>query len=213
VSGARVLGVISAGGASSRFGSPKALARVGGRRVIDRAAAALTAVLGSGSVVAIINDPVLAAATDLPHRPDTLQHAGALAGVHSALLWARERGASGALVVGCDMPFVEPGLLQALIAAAGDADVDADVIIPESHGPRGVEPLCAFYSVSCIPAIEAAVARGDARMIGFHEDVALHRLPLAAVSAFGDPARLFHNLNTLADLAAAELLEARGAGR
>jgi molybdopterin-guanine dinucleotide biosynthesis protein A len=198
------LGVISAGGASRRFGSAKAVARVGGRRVVDRVAQALRAVVGAGNVVAVVNEPALAETIGLPHRSDVLRGAGAVAGVHTALVWARERGMPGALVVGCDMPFVEPALLGALLERSR---AGADMVIPESEGRRGVEPLCAYYAISCIDAIEAAVARGDARMIGFHDDVDVRRLPLDDVRAIGDPARLFMNLNTPADLAAAEALD------
>jgi molybdopterin-guanine dinucleotide biosynthesis protein A len=197
------LGVISAGGRSSRFGSPKALAMVGGLRVVDRAAAALRTVTGAESVCCIANDAALADAIGLPWRPDALPGIGALAGVHAGLLWARERGAHGAIVVGCDMPFVAAPLLRELLARSDDADL----VIPASDGPRGVEPLCAWYGDACVEAIEAAAARGDARMIGFHDAVRVVKLPLDAVRQHGDPARIFLNLNTPEDLAAAQAME------
>jgi molybdopterin-guanine dinucleotide biosynthesis protein A len=195
-----VLGVISAGGVSRRYGSPKALAPVAGMRVIDRVGAAVAAAVGSENVVAIINDSELAARVGLPHRPDVLRDIGALAGVHTALLWARERDCRGALVLGCDMPLVTGALLRALVARSGDADL----VIPESTGPRGVEPLCAFYGAACLPAIEAAIAAGDLRMIGFHDAVRVVRLPLAEVRRFGEPERIFMNLNTPAEREQAE---------
>jgi molybdopterin-guanine dinucleotide biosynthesis protein A len=201
---ARHLGVISAGGLSTRFGSPKALAQVGGRRVVDRVALALSAVVGAENVRCIANDPALGATVGLPFRGDTLVGHGALAGLHAALLWARDESAAGAVVVGCDMPFIAPSLLQELLLYA----MDADVAIPESDGPRGVEPLCAWYGVGCIAAIEAAAARGDLRLVGFHDDVRVHRLARAQVSAHGDPARLFMNLNRPDDLARAQAMEA-----
>ena len=40
-------------------------------------------------------------------------------------------------------------------------------------------------------------------MISFHPDVDLYRLPLEQVRTFGDPAVLFMNVNTPADLEAA----------
>ena len=79
-----------------------------------------------------------------------------------------------------------------------------DAVLPESTGPRGVEPLCAWYSTVCIAAIESGVARGDAPLIGFHQDIRVRRLPLERVRALGDPATLFQNLNTPADRVAAE---------
>jgi molybdopterin-guanine dinucleotide biosynthesis protein A len=194
------LAAVIAGGMSTRFGSPKALARVGGRRVVDRVADALRTALPAADIVAIVNDEGLAHDIGLPHRPDVLHDAGALAGLHAALVWARERDLGGVVAAGCDMPFLDPALLRELVARAADADA----VLPESGGRRGVEPLCAWYGVRCIAAIEAAVARGDARMIGFHPAVRVVRMPLADVRAFGDPDLLFMNLNTMTDLARAE---------
>jgi molybdopterin-guanine dinucleotide biosynthesis protein A len=194
------VGVISAGGASMRYGSPKALALVGGRRVIDRVADALRAGLGHGRVMAIINDEALAQAVGLQHRGDVLTGVGPLAGVHAALHYAAGHGYDRAFVAGCDMPLLEPALIAALVSRSDDADI----VIPASEGPRRVEPLCACYSTRCIAAIEAATSRGDRRMIGFHADVRVNVLGLDEVRAFGDPARMFLNLNTPADRLAAE---------
>lgn len=197
-----MLGAIIAGGASSRFGSPKALARVGGVRVIDRVARALRTCVAAAELVAIVNNQELAESIGLPHRPDALAGMGALGGVHAALLWARELGYAGVLAGGCDMPFLSPALLQRVL----DRRSGNDVVIPASDGPRGVEPLCAFYATRCIPAIEDAIVRGNARMIGFHDRVTVDRIPIDVVRTFGDPAVLFMNLNTEADREAAERL-------
>jgi molybdopterin-guanine dinucleotide biosynthesis protein A len=199
------LGVISAGGRSTRYGSAKALAQVGGVRVADRVAAALRAAVGADAVRCISNDVELGAAIGLPFRRDTLSDVGAVAGVHAALQWARDEGRSGALVVGCDMPFVAPDLLLALLARSSAADV----VIPASRGRRGVEPLCAWYGTACIPAIEAAAAAGDARMVGFHGQVRVDTLSLAEVGRFGDLDQLFFNVNTEEDRMAAERLAGR----
>jgi molybdopterin-guanine dinucleotide biosynthesis protein A len=197
------LGVITAGGASIRYGSPKALALVGGRRVVDRAADALRSALGSDDIVAIINDADLAQRVGLPHRGDVLRDIGPVAGVHAALLWARERRSSGVLIVGCDMPFLEPALLRELVSRGADADA----VLPESEGRRGIEPLCAYYAVACIAPIEATIAAGDTRVVGFLERVRLDRVPLEVVRTFGDPARLFFNVNTQLDRVEAERTE------
>ncbi|HSJ05302.1 MAG TPA: molybdenum cofactor guanylyltransferase [Longimicrobiales bacterium] len=197
-----ILGVVLAGGPSSRYGSPKALATVGGRRVVDRAADALRAGLPGSEIVAIVNDPALAVLIGLPHRPDVLTGIGPLAGLHAALLWAAETERTGIVVAGCDMPFIAPGLVRAL-AGAGRADA----VLPASPTRRGMEPLCAYYSTACIRAVEVAAARGDTRMVGFHTDVRLHVLPEEVVRRFGDPARMFLNVNTAEDRIEADRLE------
>jgi molybdopterin-guanine dinucleotide biosynthesis protein len=195
--GSAPFGAILAGGESRRYGSPKALATVDGERIIDRVVAVLGRV--TPDLVLLANEPELFADLDLPVRRDVRPGVGALGGIHTALLWAREEGRPGILAVACDMPFPCEPLLVRLrdeaFGAAPGAD-GPDLVIPESRGRRGVEPLFAAYGVGCLPAIEARMDRNDPRMIGFHEDVHVRRLPLAEVEAACDPARAFLNVNT-----------------
>lgn len=191
------LGVILAGGRSSRYGAPKALARIGGERLVDRVRRALASVVDA--IIVSANDPALAAAIGLPWQADELADAGGLAGIHAGLGVAAAQGRRGILAVACDMPFLSPSLLAELAVP-----LTADVVIPESDGRRGLEPMCAFYGVACRAAIEAAVARGDRRMIAFHDAVRVRRLPLEDVRRHGDPGLLFMNVNTPADAATAE---------
>ena len=195
---ARVTGVILAGGLASRYGGrAKGLETVGGRRIVDRVAAALAA--AADELLLIANDP--RAEEWLPgvrRASDVRRDAGSLGGIHAALVHA----GGPALVVAWDMPFVTAPLLRALRAVAADADADA--VVPESDSKRGLEPLCAFYGPACVPAIERRLDAGDRRVVAFYEDVRLRRLEAAAVARFGDPARLFLNVNTPAELALAE---------
>lgn len=195
---AGVLGVIQAGGRSTRYGAPKALAEVDGRRLVDRVHDALAAVVDE--VVMVANDPQIRAAVAMASRPDVRPDAGPLGGILTALLWARELERPGALTVACDMPFVSPALLALLL----DARDGADVVVPESDGPRGVEPLCAYYGVVGIAAIEQSLDAGDLRVVGFHDAVRVVRVPRPVIAAVGDPDRLFLNVNTVEEHAAAE---------
>lgn len=200
-------GVILAGGGATRFGgAPKGLELVAGERIIDRVAAALRPV--ADDLLLIANAPQ--ATTWLPGvraERDLRTGAGALGGLHAALSHAAGRAI---LLVAWDMPFV-PSALLARLRALGEAG-DADVVIPESDGSRrGVEPLCAWYAAGCLPAVEATLDRDDLRVIGFHDAVRVHRLSLEEVRRFGDPARIFSNVNTPADLAqAADAENVRG---
>jgi molybdopterin-guanine dinucleotide biosynthesis protein len=199
-------GAILAGGESRRYGSPKALATVGGARIIDRVVAVLGRV--APDLVLLANEPELFADLDLPARRDVRPGLGALGGIHTALLWAREAGRPGVLAVACDMPFPCEPLLRRLSDVAFDpaAEERPELVIPESRGRRGLEPLFAAYGVGCLPAIEARLDRDDHRMIGFHGDVRVERIPLAEVEALCDPERAFLNVNTPAERARAERL-------
>lgn len=197
-------GAILAGGESRRYGSPKALARVDGVRIIDRVVAALRQV--TPDLVLSANEPDLFSDLNLPTYADERPGLGALGGIHTALLRAHEAGRPGILAVACDMPFPCVPLLRELRDAAFDSP-DAptpDVVVPESHGRRGIEPLFAAYGVRCLPAIDAAIEAGDRRMIGFHSQVVVTRLPLERIAALCDPDRAFLNVNTPAERDRAE---------
>lgn len=193
-----ILGVVMAGGRNTRFGDIKAFARIGSARIIDVVTVAVGAV--TDDVVLIANDAEAYASAGLEMRGDVIQNKGPLGGIHAALSWAKERGDRGIIVAACDMPFASIPLLE-LIAAEASAH---DAVLPESDSRRGVEPLFGYYSVKCLPAIEAAIARDDRRMIGFHDDIDVHRIPIAEVREIGEPEVLFMNVNTLDDLAHAE---------
>lgn len=199
-------GAILAGGESRRYGAPKALAPVGGRRIIDRVLDALRAV--TADVVLLANEPSLFADLGLPTRPDLRPGLGALGGILTGLHWAREDGRDGILAVACDMPFLSAELLAALLPAAAGTDRPPAVVIPEGRNRRGVEPLCAWYGTRCIDVIEARLEAGDRRMIAFHDDVRVVRMPLDEVRRFGDPDTLFLNVNTPADRDRAETIAA-----
>lgn len=203
-------GAILAGGRNVRYGAPKALATVAGQRIIDRARLALEQ--ATSDLILIANEPDIYAPVGLPMRPDLYPGLGALGGIHAALLWARDEGRPGVLAVACDMPFLSAALLGRLLTARG-ADIavpasesrrGADIVVPESKSRRGIEPLCAYYATACIPAIEAAIARGDHRIIGFYEDLRVVRIPLVEVRRYGDPGVLFLNVNTPEERARAE---------
>jgi molybdopterin-guanine dinucleotide biosynthesis protein A len=197
-----MLGAVMAGGRNTRYGGLKAFAEVGGVRIIDRVIAALRGV--TDDVVVIANNAADYEALGLPIRSDDVPGAAALGGLLTALRWAADRNAAAVITVACDMPFVSKSLLEA-IARQAEA-TGADICAPESGGRRGIEPLCAFYSTRCIPAIEAAIDRDDLRMIGFHADVQTAHLGHADVQRFGDPTVLFMNVNTPDELATAEMI-------
>lgn len=204
------LGVILAGGESRRYGAPKALAEVAGRRIIDRVVEALAQVCEEQVIIA--NDPTLFGELGLPQRPDVRPGLGALGGILTGLAWAGDRGAPGIVAVACDMPFLSVPLLRRIRQLAFDDPGAPDVVVPASRSRRSVEPLCAAYGLGCVPAIEAQLARGESHVIGFFEDVRVHRIPLEEVEALCDPGRAFLNVNTPAERDRAERLARDAAG-
>jgi molybdenum cofactor guanylyltransferase len=189
----RPFAAILAGGASRRFGGgPKALAEIGGTTMLGRVR---HAVEQAGAAAHLItNTPEPYTAVGLPVRGDAIPGGGALSGVHSAVRWANETGAPFALVVPCDMPLLPPGLLAALLDAAHGGG--ADIVVPESPGPLGFEPLCAVYAVRVEDALAATLRAGGGSLAGVVERSSSWRLPLADVRRFGDPRLIFMNVNS-----------------
>ena len=194
------IGVIIAGGRASRMGgAPKGLERVGGRRILDRVAGALAQV--TDGLLLVANAP--GAGTWLPGVatvPDDVPDAGPLGGIATALAHA----GAPVLAVAWDMPFVPASLLGELRRVA--EATGADAAVPERDAAGCVEPLCAYYALPCGAAAARRIARGELRMAGLFEDVRAARLSLARVLDWGDPERLFLNVNTPAELETARRL-------
>lgn len=194
-----VRGVILAGGQASRFGGePKGLQKVGGVRILDRLVDAFHSAFGSLPLL-IANAPDAATwRPDLLVVPDIQPGLGALGGLYTAVV----AGPAPVVVAGWDMPFVQPGLLTRLAQGLETADA----CLPSGGGRWGVEPLAAAYGPGCVTPMRQALEAGDLRAVAFHDRIRLSILTSAEIAALGDPARLFFNVNTAADLDQAESL-------
>lgn len=189
------LGAILAGGQSRRFGSPKAGALVDGAPMIERVRQALEAVLPDLVVIADPGDEHLP--RGLPAIGDLRPGLGPVGGIHTALHRARDRERPGAVCVACDMPFLSAGLLRELIARAMRSS--ADTVASERPAGSGLEPLCAYYAVRCLPRIECYTESGGRSLVGLLETLRVEALPLEELRRFGDPGLLLLNVNTPAD--------------
>lgn len=194
------IGAILAGGESSRMGGVrKGLEPVGGTRIIDRVALALSG--ASDTVILIAND-----ASAIEWKPgmqtvrDQRPGFGAMSGLHAGLATT----GTDLLVTAWDMPFVPAELLRALRNAGESAD--ADIAVPRSNSPWGFEPLVAWLGVSALAPIEAMLDADDGR-VGALADRA--KMLTVDVSSWGDPNDLFFSVNARDDLLIADRIAAR----
>jgi molybdopterin-guanine dinucleotide biosynthesis protein A len=184
------LGAVLAGGRGRRLGGAKPTVELAGRPLIAYPLAALAAA-GLGAVVVAKRSSVLPAspAVEIVVEPDEPTHP--LAGIVAAL-----RHADRPLVIlGCDFPFVPPALLREL------ADAAEPLVVPASGGE--LQPLVARWSPGLLPRLEAALAREEA----LRRTVAAlgpRLLGDAELARFGEPERIFFNVNSDADRRAAE---------
>jgi molybdopterin-guanine dinucleotide biosynthesis protein A len=188
-----VNGAIIAGGLATRFGGkPKGLERVAGVRILDRLVDAMVAAFGEPPLLVANAPDARDWRPDLRVEADVIPGLGALGGIHAAVCLAP----APVVLVAWDMPFVTTELLRALATGLEHADA----CLPESDGPRGVEPLCAAYGPAVLRPIEDGLARGDRRAVAFHDSVRVAILNGEKIRSLGDPGRLFFNVNTAEDL-------------
>lgn len=180
----------------------KALLEVGGNTIVARILEALGPLVEER--VLLTNDASLEQLGDVQLVYDPRPHAGVLPALAAGLA-----AASGdvCLAVACDMPFVSRELFRHMLALLTD-DV-ADVVIPRTAG--FLEPMHAVYRrTSVLGAIQAALGRGEQRMISYFSDVRVRELAEYEWRTF-DPAGLaFFNVNTPDDLEQAQRLAAGG---
>jgi len=194
-SSSTVSGIILAGGQSRRMGRDKALIDFQGRPIIVQAMAALRELTDDLVVVSNRSDVYgpLGAPWGAHVAADYDPPCGPLGGI-AAGLQAME--AELAIVVACDMPFLEVRLLRWLI----DQVDGYDAVVPRTGDEY--EPLHAVYRRTCANPIVQRLEQGDRRVISFFADVRVHAIEEAAWRVIDPAGRSMVNLNTPGDLSA-----------
>lgn len=142
------------------------------------------------SVAVIANDPARFADLGVPVHADVIPGCGALGGLYTALVHAR---AERVIVVACDLPFLEAGLLARLAELAETADA------AWVRTARGPEPLLACYRRSAREMIRAEIEAGRLRAGDLDRVLHIKIADEAVVSSFGPVDRLLANINTPED--------------
>jgi molybdopterin-guanine dinucleotide biosynthesis protein A len=141
---AKLTGVLLVGGASARFGSPKAHARLGGVTLAERAWTTLGAVCDERMAVGKLGDRL-----DLPFElvDDGTEVRAPLAGVVAGL---RAAANDLCVVLPVDCPHVTPDALRLLANACADAAV-----------PRRDRPLPGAFRKSALPVLARRLEAGE----------------------------------------------------
>lgn len=167
-------GVLLVGGASTRFGSPKALARIDGETLAERAWRLLGEACAERIAVGKRAD-----ALDLPFElvDDDCEVRAPIAGIVAGLRAATHDYVA---VVPVDLPFLTAASIATLTAACRDA----------ATPPSG--PLPGVYRRSTLPSFEQALAQGEFRLrdVLARLDVAIVELDEAELANVNEPSDL-----------------------
>jgi molybdenum cofactor guanylyltransferase len=174
-----ILGAVLAGGQSSRFGSDKALADLGGQTLLARAVATLEAQCDAVVVVGRDTAPVPVGVQFLADWPRPGM--GPLGGIAAALRHAQAAGYDAVMTCAVD-----------------SVGLGADALEQLSPPPAycASQPVIGLWPAAAAPEIEAIIT-GDGKhsMFAFAQAIGARAVQLSSIPA---------NINTPADLRAAE---------
>jgi molybdopterin-guanine dinucleotide biosynthesis protein A len=122
---------------------------------------------------------------------------GPLGGIHAAL---SSTANALNLILGVDLPFMEPGFLKYLVQQASQSD--AVVTVPRTGG--GFQPLCAVYRREFREVAQAALEKGENKIDALFDRVSIRIINEAEMARFAFDPAMFQNLNTREDFEVAQ---------
>jgi len=176
--------IILAGGEAKRMGFPKHQLIVDGMRVLDelqnRLAHLFVETIVAGRDVA--NPP-----PGVRVAKDRFAVRSPLVGIHAGLTASLT---NLTFVVACDMPYVEPSLVEYLLSRS--ESVNAVVPIVRSY----YEPLCAVYRRTCLEPIERLIGEGMLKVSELYRLVRVQEISEKQLRQHDSELQSFVNLNT-----------------
>jgi molybdopterin-guanine dinucleotide biosynthesis protein A len=182
------IAVVFAGGEGLRMGGSKPTRRFGDTTLIGRALE--LARTYAVHVAVAVRDPSQAPGVAAPLLLDDPAIEGPLAGLASALRFARGQGADRVLTLPCDTPRLPADFAARLLSAP-----TAAVAVARSGGR--LHPACALWSDQVLDALPAYLASGRRSLRGLAETMGMTVVDWSFTA--GDP---FANANTPEELAA-----------
>ena len=178
-------GIILAGGENKRMGVDKAFLKVSGIPMIELVLRALGPLVHQ--VLIVTNSPERYQGYDARVITDRLDQRGPLTGIYSGISSSKSEYN---IVVACDMPFLNTGLLSYLMELAPGYDA----VVPGVG--ELAEPLHAVYSKRLLPVIEDQIRKDERRIQGIFCQANVRYVTEKEISCFDPERRSFMNLNT-----------------
>ncbi len=191
-----ISGVVLAGGKGRRIGGKKAFIQLSGQTLIERVCDRLAAIFSEVVIVADALSPF----AHLPYRsiPDRLPELGPIGGLESALRAIPEKHL---FVVACDMPKLSPDVIRAMLPFS----LNYDLVVPRIAGR--LHPLHAIYSPTCLAVVTAQIKKKDLALHSLSDHLNCFFFQEERFRQLDSELRSLININTLEDLASAQVLD------
>lgn len=193
-------GIVLAGGRSRRFGSDKRFADLEGVPLLERVLSVVAGVADTTVLVLAPGEPApglpaeLAAVVRIAHDP--VAYAGPLAGLAAGLRAAPE--VEVVVVVGADMPTLEPAVLRLLLDRAAE---EPGAWTLEGPDPAIVGPLpLAGDAARLLEAATMLLDRGEHSLRSLVRATGAGRVPARAWRALDPDGRTLRDVDRPADL-------------
>ena len=194
--------IILAGGRSSRFGQDKCSLVLGGENLLKRIVDSLGE-LGDEIILVLAPgqaSPFMHSTSNVKITTDIYFGKGPMVGIYSGL---KEISDDYAVVVACDMPFLNFGLLRYMIGLVSGFDL----VIPRIGD--NVEPVHAVYSRSCIKILAEMIQEDNLKVSNLIERVKVRYVVERELTSFDPELLSLFNINMPADLETAEQIANR----
>lgn len=206
----KVTATVLAGGSSTRMGRNKALLKLGNKTMIERVVNPLQCIFDD--ILVVTNEPEnYHMLKGIKFVPDCVNmgRKSSLIGLYSGL---KQSETSHIFAIGCDMPFVNTGLIKYMVNLLKNEDVlvpfvDTGLVehIMDSSGNEGsavpsvkrhYQPLHAIYSKGCIPECKKLLEKGQYKITNVFENMNVNKILEEDIKKFDSYMLCFKNINT-----------------
>ena len=124
---------------------------------------------------------------------DLIPGCAAVGGLYTGLYYSRY---PRAFVVACDMPFINPDVIEFFSQKLEAADVVLAQLV------TGLQPLHGLYSKKCLPFLKEMMDAGELRLqyIADKQGLVVHRIPESEIKSLDPQLLSFLNLNSPSDV-------------
>ena len=191
----RFSAAILAGGKCQRFGSDKALLRIGDSFILDQIFVKLSSIT---SQIKIIGEYRKQSAIDKKYFiEDEIKNIGPAGGLYTAL----DAPDAGVLIIPCDLPFLDLNIIFRII---NNHHLDFDATIAVS--PKGIEPLIGIYNTRIRSLLKEKIEQKQYALYKFIDNIKSNYVHF---KDYGKNSYEFFNINTLSDYKKALYLKAK----